>query len=249
MKVELLDIEVPTSWDEITLRQFKKIMKINEKDDLVDRIQDYIETILPLNKELISMLEINHYEMIWEKLNWIENIEIKPLKDKMFEIDGILYGLAQEDYLTLVEYIEASSYSNNNYIDNLEKVVVALLRPVKEKKKYKKYDLEPYDMKACNDRVDIMLDNCPADVAYTVLDFFLGTVKIYLKDIQRGLKTKTKEKKIKVPENINLAINSAITGYLKNTDGSVSFMTLQQLASLESLMMSWQEALSKYSTT
>lgn len=204
MKVTLEDLQVPTSWDELNLQQLKEISSITEEDKLV-RLREYVKVVLDLEDKLIDCMEVEQLLEIWKHINFIEQKEIMRSDDKIFEVDGKKFGLVQGDYMKLIEYVEAVAYIANP-IENFEKIVVALLRPILTEDEYGNYTIEDYDMVECNARQQFMLEKCSAPVAYQVLDFFLLTIQDYIKDTLTSLEETIKE------EN---------NGSVKNGDGQV----------------------------
>lgn len=186
MKIKVEDVSVPTSWNELNLRQLKEISIINEKDP-TERIKKYIEIVTELDNKLIECLDSDDLVKIWSHIDFIEYVKLEPLKEDKFTIDGVDYGIVNSDYVKVIEYIEGMSYIENP-VDKMEYIIVALLRPIVDGK------IENYDMEKCNARIENFLENCSAVVSYTIVDFFFHMSQDYTKSTLISLEQKMKEK-------------------------------------------------------
>ena len=136
-----IKINIPTSLKDITLRQYKKYLKLE------DSIQDerflnakMIEIFCGLELEKVMLLKVKDSTEISNTIS--EIFEDKPNLVKRFELNGVEYGFQpQLDELTLGEYIDLDTFIGD--WDNMEKAMNVLYRPIIVKLK-DKYNIDKY---------------------------------------------------------------------------------------------------------
>ena len=136
-----IKINIPTSLKDITLRQYKKYLKLE------DSIQDerflnakMIEIFCGLELEKVMLLQVKDSTEISNSIS--EIFEDKPNLVKRFELNGVEYGFQpQLDELTLGEYIDLDTFIGD--WDNMEKAMNVLYRPIIVKLK-DKYNIDKY---------------------------------------------------------------------------------------------------------
>ena len=141
MKIE---INVPTSLNEITLGQYQKYLKIAENNpdgNFLDAKMIEIFCGIPLSESY--KLKMSSVTAILDILNELLNQE--PHHIQRFKMEDVEYGFAPDlDELSLGEYIDL-----DNSVSSWEQMHVAmnvLYRPIKASK-VGKYNIEEYDVK------------------------------------------------------------------------------------------------------
>jgi hypothetical protein len=136
-----LNITIPTNLNEITLRQYKHFLKIQENvDDEKFLNAKIIEIFCKIKLEDVMRLNFNDSELIVTTLT--EMFESKPKLVTNFNIGKVEYGFHPElDDLTLGEYIDLDTFIGD--WKNIEKAMSVLYRPVISKLKGK-YLIEDY---------------------------------------------------------------------------------------------------------
>tara|TARA_R110001606_G_scaffold371026_1_gene527701 strand:- start:145 stop:795 length:651 start_codon:yes stop_codon:yes gene_type:complete len=136
-----LNITIPTNLNEITLRQYKHFLKIQENvDDEKFLNAKIIEIFCKIKLEDVMRLNFNDSELIVTTLT--EMFESKPNLVTNFNIGKVEYGFHPElDDLTLGEYIDLDTFIGD--WKNIEKAMSVLYRPVISKLKGK-YLIEDY---------------------------------------------------------------------------------------------------------
>ena len=136
-----LNITIPTNLNEITLRQYKHFLKIQEKvDDEKFLNAKIIEIFCKIKLDDVMRLNFNDSELIVTTLT--EMFESKPNLVTNFNIGKVEYGFHPElDDLTLGEYIDLDTFIGD--WKNIEKAMSVLYRPVISKLKGK-YLIEEY---------------------------------------------------------------------------------------------------------
>ena len=141
MKIE---INVPTSLNEITLGQYQKYLKIaenNPEGNFLDAKMIEIFCGIPLSESY--KLKMSSATAILDILN--ELLNQTPHHIERFKMNGIEYGFAPDlDELSLGEYIDLDN--NVSSWDNMHVAMNVLYRPIKTSK-VGKYNIEEYDVK------------------------------------------------------------------------------------------------------
>ena len=141
MKIE---INVPTSLNEITLGQYQKYLKIAENNpdgNFLDAKMIEIFCGIPLSDSYkIKMSSVRAIVDILVNL-----LESKPTHVERFEMNGVQYGFIPDlDEMSLGEYIDLDN--NASQWDNMHVAMNVLYRPIKTSK-LGKYNIEDYNVK------------------------------------------------------------------------------------------------------
>ena len=134
-------INIPTSLKDITLRQYKKYLKLEdsvEDERFLNAKMIEIFCSVPLDK--VMLLKVKDSTEISGIIS--DTFEEKPSLVKRFELNGVEYGFQpQLDELTLGEYIDLDTFIGD--WDNMEKAMNVLYRPIIVKLK-DKYNIDKY---------------------------------------------------------------------------------------------------------
>lgn len=105
--IDLGKVNVPTSWDEVTLKQFEQLAKL-EDDKSVNEI---IKILTGLTDEQLNELPLQFVEEISAHLAFLSLQPTKEVKNEVI-IDNVKYSINYMDKLKYGEYVEL-----NNIID------------------------------------------------------------------------------------------------------------------------------------
>ena len=161
MKMELT---VPNTLSEITLKQYQKFLKIQETntDDAFLRFK-MIEIFCNIDAQAVRQLRLSDTDKIIEILNNV--FEEKPQLTETFKLGDVEYGFIPKlEDISLGEYVDLDTY-----IGNWEQMHVAmnvLYRPIKDKIKDK------YTIKEYNADAEKPLDEIPLDIVFGAIFFF-----------------------------------------------------------------------------
>ena len=138
MKVK---ITIPSSLNDITLQQYKRYLKIQEKvKDERFLNAKMIEIFCNVDLKSVMHLQLKDSEEIVSIITGLFNS--KPALIKRFKLNGVEYGFQpQLDELTLGEYIDLDTYIGD--WENMEKAMNVLYRPVLVSVK-DKYSIDEY---------------------------------------------------------------------------------------------------------
>jgi hypothetical protein len=169
-----IKIKIPSSLKDITLRQYKKYMKIEDSVDNERFLSaKMIEIFCGVELDKVMLLQMKDSTEISSIISKIFNE--KPSLVTRFKLNGIEYGFQpQLDELTLGEYIDLDTFIGD--WENMEKAMNVLYRPVIVKLK-DKYNIDEYVV----GNEEILLD-MPMDAVLSSI-FFLWNLGLELSKI------------------------------------------------------------------
>ena len=152
MKIE---INVPTSLSEITLRQYQKFLKIAEENpegNFLDAKMIEIFCGIPLLDSY--KLKMSSVTAIIDILT--DMLEVRPNHVERFKLNGVEYGFIPDlDEMSLGEYIDLDN--NASKWENMHIAMNVLYRPVVTSK-VGKYNIEEYTISNPEKMLDMPLD-------------------------------------------------------------------------------------------
>ena len=166
-----LNIKIPSSLKEITLRQYKRYLKLQEtvKEERFLNAK-MIEIFCNVKLQDVMLLKLNDSNEILSILSKL--FESKPSLVSKFKLNGLEYGFQpQLDDLTLGEYIDLDTFIGD--WDNMEKAMNVLYRPVLVKLK-DKYSIEKYRPETSDKLLDMPMDAAMSSI------FFLWSLGLEL---------------------------------------------------------------------
>ena len=169
-----IKINIPSSLNEITLRQYKQFLDI-QKESKDDRFLNakMIQVFCKVNLEQVMRLKLSDSESIVKIIS--DMFEEKPALVKKFKIGKTEYGFHPElDAMTLGEYIDLDTFISD--WDNMEKAMNVLYRPVLVSVK-ERYSIEDYNIDTASDMLDMPMDAVMSAV------FFLWNLGIELSTV------------------------------------------------------------------
>nr|CAB5223297.1 hypothetical protein UFOVP385_25 [uncultured Caudovirales phage] len=180
-----LTLEIPTSWKDVTLKQYLALQADMEayRDDEEAQTALMLYHLCGLDAEYIKQLSAESYNNIRSKLNEFispESIELQ----QFVTIGGVEYGF--EPNLSKMSYGAYADITKHDTIavdKNWSKVMSILYRPV-EKKQFGKYSIKPYDGEIDETKwLDVNME-----VQWGALFFFVRLQMDLLKGILKSLK-------------------------------------------------------------
>ena len=169
-----IKINIPSSLNEITLRQYKQFLDI-QKENKEDRFLNakMIQVFCKVNLEQVMRLKLSDSESIVKIIS--DMFEEKPALVKKFKLGKTEYGFHPElDAMTLGEYIDLDTFISD--WDNMEKAMNVLYRPVLVSVK-ERYSIEDYNIDTASDMLDMPMDAVMSAV------FFLWNLGIELSTV------------------------------------------------------------------
>ena len=169
-------ITVPTSWDEITLKQFITLMKLQEEEGKEEvNIVDIMAVLTGTDKKYIYSLPSEFANTIMAHLLFLN----KPLKEEPKAeviIDGNLYKINYMEKLKFGEYTDANTVMANDKFD------YASLLAILCRREGEIYD-DDYIAEHLDERTE-MWNNQPITKVYPLVCFFLTLSVVSGKHLQ-----------------------------------------------------------------
>jgi ribosomal protein S15P/S13E len=109
---------VPTSWDEITLKQFQEIEKYYQDKDKDFDIRDVLEVFTDHSRDEVDQLPIDFVDKLLNELTWLNSKPKWEEPTNKVEIDGVVYQVNVREKLKTGEYIAVDTVlksDKNNY--------------------------------------------------------------------------------------------------------------------------------------
>ena len=161
-----INITIPNSLKDITLRQYKKFIKIQEGIESSTFLQlKIIEIFCNVDLKLAKTMKYTDVEEIAASI--LNLFTEQPKLVTHFTLNSVKFGFVPSlDDMTLGEYIDLDQYSSD--YNDIEIAMNVLYRPVKAKLKHK-YLIVDYDP----DTKDRILD-MPMDAVISSMFFFLN---------------------------------------------------------------------------
>jgi len=167
-------IQIPSSLSEITLKQYKKFLKVqkNVKEEKFLNAK-MIEIFCNIALDKVMLLKLKDSQEIISILSNMFNE--KPKLVTRFKLNKVDYGFhPQLDELTLGEYIDLDTFIGD--WENMEKAMNVLYRPVTIKLK-DKYNIDDYKL-----GTEVALIDMPMDAVMSSI-FFLWSLGLDLSKI------------------------------------------------------------------
>lgn len=102
-------INVPTSWDELSLKQYQEIEKYYNEHDGNFKVTDVIHIMTNKSVDEINSMPIEFLDIISEKLSFMTTPMEKSIPRKEIEINGERYVINSQEKLKVGEYIAADT--------------------------------------------------------------------------------------------------------------------------------------------
>lgn len=170
------NITVPTSWEQITLGQFVKLMRLQEEENKEDvSLIDIMAVLTGTDKKYIYSLPSDFANTIMAHLLFLN----KPLKEEPKAeviIDGNLYKINYMEKLKFGEYTDANTVMANDKFD------YASLLAILCRREGEIYD-DDYIAEHLDERIEMWNDQ-PITVVYPLVCFFLTLSVVSGKHLQ-----------------------------------------------------------------
>jgi hypothetical protein len=180
-----LTLEIPTSWKDVTLKQYLALQADLEsyKDDEEAQTALMLLHLCGLDAEYLNKLSADSYNKVRSKLNEFispESIELQ----QFITIDGIEYGFEPNlSKMSYGAYADITKWDTIAIDKNWSKVMSILYRPVTKKQK-ERYDIQTYD----GNIDDVKWLDVNMEVHWGALFFFVRLQMDLLKGILKSLK-------------------------------------------------------------
>ena len=161
-----INVTIPNHLSEITLRQYKRFLTVQEENDDVNFIQaKMMEIFCGVSHKVATQMKYSDVESITGTIT--KMFLQKPQLVNTFKMNDKEYGFIPDlDDMTLGEYIDLDSFTGE--YDNIEVAMNVLYRPIKAKVG-SKYIIKDYNTETKDEMLDM-----PMDAVVSSLFFFLN---------------------------------------------------------------------------
>jgi hypothetical protein len=207
-----IEITMPESWADITLRQYLDLSKEleNYKDDEEAQTAILLYKLCGIEPGLLNNISRESYNVLKNDLAKFMNITEMPLQRKIL-VNGIEYGFEPNlSKIAYGAYADISKYDTIQIDDNWAKIMSILYRPI-DKTNTSYYSVKSYDGKID----DELFLNVPMDIHFGCLFFFVNLSTDLLVSTLNSLK-ETGEEETPVTFNTILAKSGELTQLLLN---------------------------------
>jgi len=171
MAIKEIELKVPTSYADITLKVWLELQKelVNYEDNEEAITALMLSYLCGLDPKYLKNIAVDDYiEIKRELTNFISNIEL-PLQ-RFISIDGVEYGFEPNlSNMTYGSFADITKYNEIKIDDNWASIMSILYRPV-TKKQGDMYTIEPYSGELNPNRfLDVKMD-----VHFGCLFFFVN---------------------------------------------------------------------------
>ena len=180
---EVLELQVPSSLSDITLRQYQKWVEVvqengdEEKSEYLDK--KLVEVFCNVPSDLIDQIKKKEFDKVLGVLSEAFSADVSNIITK-FKMNGVEYGFEPDmENISIGAYIDAESSLIE--WENVHIAMAALYRPITFKRMSRgieQYSILDYD--ASTNKAQDMLD-MPLDVAMSARVFFWTSVNELLK--------------------------------------------------------------------
>jgi hypothetical protein len=174
--IDFQEWNVPTSWDEVTLKQFQEIEKFYEGKDKDFNVKEVLQIFCQKTEDEVNELPIEFTEKILEHLQFVNTKFDWGESKNWVEIDGERYTIHFENQLKTGEYIMVDSIIKSDP-HNYASILAVLCRK----------EGEIYDSKFENEilpsRVE-MFERMPVTKLMGLVAFFFDLSLLYMNNSQ-----------------------------------------------------------------
>ena len=178
---DLKEYKLPTSWDEVSVKQYTNLMIAIDKEDSteIELMVKSLEALADIPGGLLTKAPIKMLREAYNQLGELTSTNPNKELSRVVEIDGIEYGFIPDfDELSLGEFVDLDNYLQDGF-NNLDKVFAVLYRPV-VKRDGIKYTIEDYDLKDIIKRRKLFSERMSIDTVYAALVFFCNIGRIHI---------------------------------------------------------------------
>lgn len=119
-------IQVPTSWDEVTIRQFRELAGIDKDASKTKKIIETISILCDIDPEEVKRMPITVINDVTRSLDFMNEVPLTTF-DKEFEVDGKVYKMTEPSKMSVGEWVDIEEYIKD-INSNMHKILAILYR-------------------------------------------------------------------------------------------------------------------------
>ena len=197
--------ELPTSWGEVSLEQYSKLMIALENDSSneIEAVIKTLEALVGIDVSTLSKVPLKYLKTAYAELSTLTATMPSTELKRIIDVDGTAYGFIPDfDALTFGEFCDLDNYLQDSW-NNLDKILAILYRRI-IKREGDKYKIEPYSLDDIKERRELFKNNMSIDTIYGSLVFFytIGSkhISTMLSSLEEENKVLRKRKSIREKE-------------------------------------------------
>ena len=165
--IDLGEITVPVSWDDVKLKTFQELEKYYADKDKNFDLREVLHIMIDKDVDYVNSLPINIAEMIMDKMSFLQTSPNVNEQSNKIEIDGETYEVNVMEKMKTGEFVSANrAIESDKY--NYAAILAIICR--KQGEKYdSKFEAEEYEKRVK------MFENTPITKIMPVLSFFLNS--------------------------------------------------------------------------
>mgnify|MGYP003635702590 FL=1 len=147
MGKEKVSIEIPTTWNDISIKMYSKFERLKKRRSKLEEEEFNIQVICiicDIEREMLERMEVKDINKIAKELRFL--MSSQPNTDdlqKKVDWNGKKYGFIPNlSEITMGEYIDIEEYCKEAH-KNIHKIMSILYRPIK-KENSTRYNIESY---------------------------------------------------------------------------------------------------------
>lgn len=163
-----MKLELPSSWEHITIRQFIEINAVKEKGfEELELIIEVLSILTGVERQKLEKISLTSLTKAYSYLKWMDSFEMPDKIEPVIKVNGKKY-LAKLDIRKISggQYLDLKTYTKDpkNILDNIHNILsVFYITPGKD------YNDDDYNASEVGLE---FYDYCPITVAYPVALFF-----------------------------------------------------------------------------
>ena len=210
---EATKYELPTSWSEVSLEQYSKLMVAleNDKASEIELIIKTLEALVGIDTTTLAKVPLKQLKIAYTELSALTSTMPSTELKRMIGVDGKEYGFIPDfDELTIGEFVDLDNYLQNAW-NNLDKIMAILYRGI-IKREGDKYQIEPYSLDNIKERSELFKNKLSIDTIYGAMVFFCNIGSKYIQTMVLSLEEENKllkeKRSIREKEKLS-AVNTA----------------------------------------
>ena len=165
-KINLGSWNVPTSWDEITLKQFQDIDNYYKDREKEPDIREMLHILTNKTVDEVNQLPVEFLEIIFDKLSFMNEQPVVGEPTNKIELDGVTYQVNIMNKLKTGEYVAVDSVVKTDAA-NFAAILAIICR-----KEDEIFDSK-FENEILEDRIK-MFENAPITKVLPIMNFFIN---------------------------------------------------------------------------
>lgn len=214
-------MKIPKNWNEVTIKQFKKLDAI-QRGDSEEKNIELLGALCNMNEKELYDLDMSQLTELNTKTSWAIHLPPTKLIEK-FTLNGRQFRVEHRaNKISVGQYIDLKNYLKNaNSNQNMDKILTCFIFE----------DGKDYDTNNIEELSELFNDYLTIDIAYPLVVFFCNLLVPLTETIQHYM-----EKKVQQQMKIVMREKEKVEKLLaKDGDGSRPLKPLQKLRKLISM--------------